>query len=144
MEAKKKRLNLRHIGSTPGFTAPELFDLNEMSYLSYRNSFAVDVYGAGMTVLSFLVKCTVFLDLDWKNLKRSDEIVAIKAQVSKERIESFLRKHWSASELDELNKLSLIDLVYQCIDFNPQTRITSSQALQMLKNTNSTIATIQK
>lgn len=130
LETKKKRVNARHIGSTPGFTAPELLVPDDALFFSCRNSFALDVYSAGMTILCFLIKRPTFLNLDFRNATRWDESDAIKKQVKKERIFTMIAECWSVNEMHELN--SLVDLVFQCIDFNHRTRISSSRALQTL------------
>ena len=132
-EQKKKRLEKRHIGSTPGFTAPELLVLNDNDFFRNRNSFAVDVYSVGMTLLCFLAKSSPFLDMDYRNLSKYQESKAIKTQVRKEIIDPLVAKCWSDEELQELRELSLFDVVYRCLDFDPNTRITSAQALEMMQ-----------
>lgn len=135
--AKQKEdieLDRRHIGCTPGFTAPELLDLDHSRYLHYRNSFAIDVFSAGMSILCFLVKRSYYLELNYASHKRSEERVAMKKQVQRKHIDSLIKKVWSADELNALHRLSIIELVYRCIDFNPETRISVNQALRILLN----------
>ena len=86
-------------------------------------------------MLTFLVKIPHFFVFDYRNGTRWDESQAIKTQVQPDRIKTFIAECWSESELLELNKLLLIDLVCKCLDFNPVTRITTHQAVALLQST---------
>ena len=122
------------MGSTKGFTAPELFALDTAAFFAHRNSFAVDVYSAGITVLAFLFHTSHFLQFDYDNGTKWDEYQAIKKQIQRERIDKRLEACWSKVELQELRNLSLIELVHGCLDHNPNTRITVEQAIQLLQS----------
>ncbi len=126
-------MNKRHIGSSVGFTAPELLVLDSNAFHNHRNSFSVDVYAAGMCVLCFLVKCSTYLlDANHCYRYRYNESVEVSRQVSRQVITARIEKEWSIEEIAELDKLGLRQLVYMCVEQNPTKRISITEALTLL------------
>jgi serine/threonine protein kinase len=122
----------RHIGSTPGFTAPELLVPNQEHFLINRNSLACDMFAVGMSVLCFLVKSFVYHQNNLVYKSRKTEREEIKRIVQPAVINDKIRKTWSPDEYNELKTLGLIELVYKCLEHNPANRITAEEAIKLL------------
>ncbi len=122
----------RHIGGTPGFTAPELLVPNQEMFLLHRNNLACDMFSVGMSILCFLVKSYIYHQNNSVYKSRKVEREEIKKLVQPKVIDKKIKKYWSKEEYNVLEKLGLINLLYKCLEHNPSNRITAAEALRLL------------
>jgi hypothetical protein len=90
------------------------------------------MFAVGMSILCFLVKSFVYHHNNLVYKSRKTERDEIKRIVQPAIINEKIRKTWSTAEYNELKKLSLIELVYKCLDHNPAKRITAKEAIELL------------
>jgi serine/threonine protein kinase len=128
-------INARHYGASIGFTAPEVFVADDSVFFKHRNSFAGDIYAGGMCVLCCLVKASTYL-LNNNNCYQSRyvEMCELKVQVTETAMLSRIEKVWSATELQRIKELRLMDLVFCCLSLDPANRPTAGDVLAMLGN----------